>query len=946
MKLLEPIVHFIGQLSFRNKLRGTALIFGIPLLAVTGVLLTGITARVDALKQERVALQIQLPTLALLGNLYQLSAAADGVREGGDDLQPLVQKLKDNTLQTLERLQDVTEDQGLFRNDEVTNHKWLGRWNAISKQVSEGEADDIAQLANSLHTELEAANGRYGLLSDGDVSGSRLLEVVTNHLPSLVETTGHAAQIGTVVLIKQSVRGSRRSELTLMRGNFDALLLWTIDTLRKVGSEQPGITGKLDEASSQLNTAYSSLQEAITIKMLDTTDYGMAPAAYLGISEKALGETLAAGNLLIQAADMLLSERLALLQIQRNIVFAAILLTSLFVLAAFIAAYISIMRGLNGLSEAVETMAKGNLDARVNVTSRDELGDVGERFNEMAESLALRTSELREKTNDIHNMLKNLPQGILTIVGEGKIHSEYSAYLETIFETNALSGRHALDLLTGGSNIGVDARAQQEASLSACLGEDVINFEFNAHLLPEEVHKPMADGRIKILEMTWAPICDDFDTVEKVMVCVRDVTDIRRLQAESEHQKLELAMIGQILKVNQEKFHEFIDGARHFVAENEKLLTETQFASPEWVGQLFRNMHTVKGNARTYGLLYLTNVVHEAEQAYDLLRTTNNARFDKQALLDQLGDVSRVLEEYAHLNEIKLGRKGPGRRGSADKYLMLDRLQLETMISQLAAYDLSACSQATLAAALAQVQQDLRLIGTEPILGVLDGVFDSLPSLAKELGKEAPNLVVVDNGIHVRNQVSNLLSNVFMHLYRNAMDHGIETPAERHSKNKPSSGTIQLDVELQADKLLLRLTDDGRGLALKHIRQRAIEKGLIDEAQAKEDPIVANLIFAAGFSTATQVTAISGRGVGMDAVQDFVKREGGSICLHLMDDAVGAEFRRFETLISLPGSLAVEAKSAPMLGGTSLNSGVEKQNSQSTVDAGNSIQLIPGFGVA
>jgi chemotaxis protein histidine kinase CheA len=268
------------------------------------------------------------------------------------------------------------------------------------------------------------------------------------------------------------------------------------------------------------------------------------------------------------------------------------------------------------------------------------------------------------------------------------------------------------------------------------------------------------------------------------------------------------------------------------------------------------------------------------------------------------------VEEYATLNDVKLGRKGPGRRGSSEKYLMINRDQMAGLLGQLDAYDLAACSHDTLAALLGQVKQDLRLLGTEPVSGVLDGVFESMPSLAKELGKAAPKLVVIDHGVHVRNQATDLLRNVFMHLYRNALDHGIEMPDDRLCAGKEASGLIQLETELVGEHLNMCLKDDGKGLALGRIRQKAMEKGLLGENDVRSDEAVANLIFAAGFSTATTVTEVSGRGVGMDAVQDFIKREGGSIQLELIDDAEGADFRAFVTRLTLPAQLAVAASSS------------------------------------
>ena len=909
MKFLEPAVHLVGTMSFRNKLRATAVIFGLPLLVALGLILSEINTRVSALQHEREALQVQLPALSLLASLHQYIAAKQAVSEGEEALDGLAKTRHDDVLQGLNALTSAIAERELLDGMLTANSAWLTAWKNGFEQIKTADSDALAalhsQLSADLRGEVDRLNESSGLLVDGDTSSSRLIDILTTHAPELIDTTGNSARLGTLALVKKGLKSSRRTELTLLRGNFNALVQWSMDSLRKVVREHPEFAASLDDTGSRLNTAYLAVQEAMTTKMLDTSDFDMTPEAYLQMTHTALDESLLISGVVLKEADVLLTQRLDTLVAQRNAVMLVMLLILAVVLAGFFAAYISIMRGLNGLSDAVNTMASGDLAARVKITSSDEIGTVGKQFNVMVESLAQRTQQLYEKTNDIHAMLQNMPQGILTIVGEGKLHPEYSAYLEKILESTDLAGKSAMALIFANGSVGSDECSQIEAAIAACIGEDLMNFEFNSHLLVSEINKTMPDGRVKCLDLSWSPICDIDGAVEKIMLCVRDVTELRQLEAEAEHQKRELEMIGQILKVNQEKFSEFVSSAKKFVAENEALLEKAQQKDADLVTQLFRNMHTIKGNARTYGLLHLTNIVHEAEQAYDDLRKNSEAEFDKAALLNQLQEVLCGIEEYATLNEVKLGRKGPGRRGSAEKYVMIERVQIEKMVSSLDRLNLLESHPVLLISALQQVKLDLRLIGTERVHSILDGVFESLPSLARELGKEPPKLQVNDNGIQIRNQVSDLLRNVFMHLYRNSMDHGIETAAERLAKGKSSAGTIQLDLELIGDRLLMRLRDDGKGLALGYIRSKAIERNLIAMDEHVTDEAVAKLIFAAGFSTAKAVTEVSGRGVGMDAVQDFVKREGGEIRLELTDHQTGAAFRSFETVISFPEKFAV-----------------------------------------
>ena len=206
------------------------------------------------------------------------------------------------------------------------------------------------------------------------------------------------------------------------------------------------------------------------------------------------------------------------------------------------------------------------------------------------------------------------------------------------------------------------------------------------------------------------------------------------------------------------------------------------------------------------------------------------------------------------------------------------------------------------------VRRMLCQLGTQGIGDALGGVIESLPSLAAELGKPAPVVHIDSHGHRVRSEIAATLKNVFMHLLRNSMDHGIESSDERRAAGKATSGTIDIAVGVGGGELWFVLSDDGRGLALDRIRGIARERGWIDADHdaALSDDEVAELIFRPGFSTASTVTEVSGRGVGMDAVRNFLKRDGGDIALRFTDDRVGAPYRAFETIVSLPARFAAD----------------------------------------
>ncbi len=544
---------------------------------------------------------------------------------------------------------------------------------------------------------------------------------------------------------------------------------------------------------------------------------------------------------------------------------------------------------------------------RVPIDRHDEIGRSVIAFNIMIEKIQERSELLREKTADIHTMLQNMPQGILTITGENQVHPEYSAYLETILETKDIAGRNVMELLFANTNLSSDTLAQVRAIAGACIGEDVMNFEFNQHLMVGEIEKQMPDGRVKILDLNWSPITDDTGTTMRLLVCVRDVTDLRELTLQANEQRRELEIIGEILSVSHEKFHEFIIGALQFIDENELIIHQHPERNIDVIAELFRNMHTIKGNARTYGLRHITNIVHEAEQTYDELRKSRpNIVWDQGVLQEELARVKIEVDYYAKVNETTLGRKGPGRRGNVERYVMVEKEKIQEVIHHLERANTNNLHE--LLATRNTVRKALRLLGTEPLHLMLSEVLDSLPSLAIELGKVPPVVEIEDNGYLLHNQIGNTLKNVFMHLCRNAVDHGIETAEVRSAKGKPTAGTITIRMHVVNGMLQIRLSDDGGGLALAKVRQTAIARGLISPDAECTDEEVARQIFKPGFSTAATVSEVSGRGVGMDAALHFIDREHGKLDIRFTDNATGSDFRKLETIVYLPASVAVHSE--------------------------------------
>lgn len=197
-----------------------------------------------------------------------------------------------------------------------------------------------------------------------------------------------------------------------------------------------------------------------------------------------------------------------------------------------------------------------------------------------------------------------------------------------------------------------------------------------------------------------------------------------------------------------------------------------------------------------------------------------------------------------------------------------------------------------------ELQESVMAIRAQPVKALFSKAPRLVRDLAGKLGKQA-RLVMSGENTEVDKTVIEQLSDPLTHLIRNALDHGLETPEERMAVGKPAEGTIHLAAEHRSGRIIIEITDDGRGIDRKRVLEKAIEKGLVERGAPLTDEQIDMLIFAPGFSTAAEVSDVSGRGVGMDVVRKNIQDVGGRVVVQSTPGA-GSRF-----ILSLPLTLAV-----------------------------------------
>jgi chemosensory pili system protein ChpA (sensor histidine kinase/response regulator) len=273
-------------------------------------------------------------------------------------------------------------------------------------------------------------------------------------------------------------------------------------------------------------------------------------------------------------------------------------------------------------------------------------------------------------------------------------------------------------------------------------------------------------------------------------------------------------------------------------------------------------LRSLKGN-----LLELTNsVIRLRSQVREIEIQAESQIQSRMSMVNEAAEGFDPLEfdRYTRFQELT--------RGLAEGVNDVATVQ-QSLLKNLDEADAALLAQARLSR---DVQQQLFSIRTVPFGSLSERLYRILRQTAKELDKRA-NLEIRGTQVELDRSVLEKLVGPLEHLLRNALDHGIESRETRRNSGKPETGEITLNVRQQGNEIAIELTDDGAGLDFGRIREKARAQGLLTADAEPTEAQLIEFIFAPGFTTATAVTQISGRGVGMDVVRSDIAALGGRV---------------------------------------------------------------------
>jgi HPt (histidine-containing phosphotransfer) domain-containing protein len=516
-------------------------------------------------------------------------------------------------------------------------------------------------------------------------------------------------------------------------------------------------------------------------------------------------------------------------------------------------------------------------------------------YQNLEQKVEERTRELAEKNLEMGAMLDGMEQGIFTIDEKLKIQPQYSVHLERLLGTSRLSGNAFMPLLFRGAALRPDQLAATETALRFSFDVPSFLAEANLSHAVRSFEVALPDGGARFLEVDWNLIVGEQGLVSKILVAVRDVTMVRRLEELARRREREADIVSQVLDSGLQGFRQFFTSAQHLLDQCQQLLAADRNVDADAIRALFRNVHTIKGNARLFGFSHIVDVVHQVEDVYSELRSGRGELVERGELVADIERVAASVREYEQVCARKLAPLAQTRDA-----------RLEQAASELHGLLEDPAARTRPEELLARIKSSLDRLRSVPLAELVKETSRMFPSLAKELCKSVPLVECRDEGMVLNHEWAEVMREVFVHAFRNSLAHGIEAADERTARGKNPQGTLSMRAERNEHAIVVRLSDDGKGLAVDQLRQQT------GRLEARDEEL-AEVIFSSGISTVAVVSRVAGRGVGMDLIRSAVRKLGGDAKIAFTaEPALG--YRHFELVLSLPVDGAVpKAASQPMV---------------------------------
>jgi two-component system, chemotaxis family, sensor kinase CheA len=558
-------------------------------------------------------------------------------------------------------------------------------------------------------------------------------------------------------------------------------------------------------------------------------------------------------------------------------------ITFIVLLLLLLTVYFTVIRPLKRLKQGLDSFFnylqhKSDNVQKIELSSNDEFGNMAKALNEniavttklheeiyelnvnLEEKIEERTKELQKTKDQVFQLLDNAEEGFLSFSSDGVIDKEYSKKCVEIFGS-LIDNKNIIDLLFN---------KKEDQELFSKVIKDLFSPKLKPkrkkvllQLLPKEIY--INDNFVKV---EYKQISD-----EKMMLILVDITEKKNLEKKVELEKQRLKMVVSVVS-NIEEFVEMVHEYKEFCSQKENYLQNEKTYVNSLV-EFYRTIHTFKGNFAQKDLICIVPKLHQYESKINTLLKDPERSFNTFKTLLESEDISLWVDEDINvINEI-LGQdilKGNNTIHVSESLIS----KVEKDIEEILNFPKDART-----ITYEDLFEDVFKMRKKPLAELLSSYPKYVEKLAKRLEKNIyPVKIVGGEEIYVSEAIQPFIKTL-VHVFRNSLDHGIELAQERIENKKDEKATITCDIEEIKEDLVINIMDDGKGIDLDIIKEKALQKKIysVEEISNMSRNEVLMIIFSDTFSTKDQVTQLSGRGVGLGAIKGEIEKLGGSITI-------------------------------------------------------------------
>ncbi|GAB4229277.1 MAG: hypothetical protein Tsb0034_00900 [Ekhidna sp.] len=526
----------------------------------------------------------------------------------------------------------------------------------------------------------------------------------------------------------------------------------------------------------------------------------------------------------------------------------------------------NLLKNVSILEDYTRRISSGDLNNKVDIATKDELGQYAKTFNKMVFEIRKSHFQLKKQRDRANFMYKNIygvslvvfeniEQGIFLLDKEFKISKFHSKAMKEIFSNERIAGENFASFMR-----------------PLILPRELEALEmFMRHLFNDDMDEAVVNqlnpiDQVKIHTEKDGVVSTKYIRVEftriyrkeritNIMVTVSDETESILLQQhleEAEKKKqLETERVLSILKIDPSVLRGFLHNSKKMLKSiSERYEKNDTDEYTDLLSFTFDIVHNLKGNAMVIGMELMGNKFHEIEEAISKLQSKEVRGKDFLAILYEVDEADRMIAEISEMLSkiVNIYKKLPAEGDTAEKVMVVSALE------------------------------------------------QGVETLSKEVGKNVELVFQNEDDVVLAQKYVEPFKDIMIQLIRNSIIHGIEPPDVRMGKGKVMIGKLKIEMHRDEHDLIIRYSDDGQGLNMEKIRMKAVEKGLVTETALKEmgEEDLQKLIFQEGFSTADNVDKHAGRGQGMQLVSNLIAENNGSFSIkHTPDES-------FEMTIRFP----------------------------------------------